>query len=65
VVAIRIVEIDRLLHKPHTENARVEIDVFLRVTGDGRNVVNTIQMFHGITQLDAQNDEKWRVAHID
>src|SRR5262249_49032741 len=41
VIRTRIIEVDRLLDEPEAENARVEVDVGLRIDGNGRDVVNT------------------------
>ena len=39
VVAKRVVEVDRLLHQPQAQEARVEVHVLLRVARDGGDVV--------------------------
>src|SRR4028119_389780 len=40
VVGAGVVEVDRALHQPQAERAGVEIQVALRVGGDGRDVVD-------------------------
>ena len=39
VISAGVVEVDGLLHQPQPKNAGVEIDVLLRIGGDGGNVV--------------------------
>src|SRR4029078_7037877 len=41
MVAPRVIEVARELHQPEPEDAAVEIDIGLRVTADGGDVVDT------------------------
>ena len=43
VVDGRVVLVDRLLHEPQAEDARVEVDVPRRVAGDARDVVDPVE----------------------
>ncbi len=43
VVDGRIVLVDRLLHEPQPEDARVEVDVAGRVAGDARDVMDAVE----------------------
>src|SRR5262249_44243958 len=48
VVGARVVEVDGDLHQPEAEDARVKIDVGLRIVGDGGHVVDAqyLLVFH-------------------
>src|SRR4051812_34750685 len=46
VIGARVVEVDRLLHQPHPEGASVEVDVLLRISGDGRDVMDAEGVAH-------------------
>src|SRR5204863_3205133 len=43
VVDGRVVLVDRLLHHPQAENARIEVDVRLRLSGDRGDVMYPLQ----------------------
>src|SRR5690554_5258370 len=43
VVRARVVEVDGLLHESQAEAANIEVDVLLRVSGDGGDVVQTLR----------------------
>ena len=43
VVRVRLIEVDRLLDQPETENIGVELDVRQSVTGDHRDVVQPVK----------------------
>ena len=47
VIGPRIVLVDALLDEPHTENARVEIEVLLRGAGDSGDVMKSVYASHG------------------
>ncbi len=47
VVDGRVVLVDRLLHEPQPENARVEVDVSRRVAGDARHVMDAVERHRG------------------
>ncbi len=42
VIGAGIVEVHGLLHQPQAEDARIEIEIALRRTGDGGDVVDTV-----------------------
>ena len=45
VIGPGVVLIDALLHEPHAEHARVEIEVLLRGSGDGGDVMESVDAF--------------------
>ena len=47
VVDGRVVLVDRLLHEPQAEDARVEVDVSRRVARDARHVVDAVERQFG------------------
>src|SRR5262249_36390456 len=47
VIRAGIVLVDRLLDEPHPENACVEIEVFLRRTGNGGDGMKSVDALHG------------------
>src|SRR5437762_543933 len=47
VVGLRIVEVDRALHEPQSEESGIEVDVPLRIAGDRGDVVKAEDVAHG------------------
>src|SRR2546422_3386729 len=46
MVGAGIVLVDRLLDEPHAEDTRVEIEVFLRRSGNRRDVMKSVDALH-------------------
>src|SRR6185312_1358810 len=46
MVRVRHVLVDCLLHEPHAEYVRVEVQVRLRVAGNGRDVMDSADLAH-------------------
>ena len=58
VIGAGIVLVDALLHQPHAEHARIEVEVLLRGARDGRDVVQAVDASHLVEYSGARRRPK-------